>query len=166
MPVLLICLAVLWKQYGKNGLKCWLFAVLVIISSDLTGNFIKHMTSFARPCAEYSDQIHVPHTMFHVNCSQHLNGMPSNHAFNFFAFSVFLVLILRSATWGGILLTISLLVSLSRIYLGVHYPSQVIAGILLGIMFGFLASKIARRYFPFFQQLAANKKANDLQINA
>ena len=158
LPLLLICLAILWKQYGKNGFKCWLFAVLVVISSDLTGNLVKHMTSFARPCAEYSNQIHVPETMFHVNCSKHLNGMPSNHAFNFFAFSVFLALMLRSITWGGTLVTLAILVSISRIYLGVHYPSQVIVGIILGTLLGFVASRIAQHYFPFYRQLTASRK--------
>jgi len=158
LPLLLIILAILWKQFGKNGVKCWLFAVLVVICSDLTGNFIKHMTSYARPCAEYSGQIHVPDTMFHVNCSKNLNGMPSNHAFNFFAFSVFLTLMLRSITWGGILMSLALLVSISRIYLGVHYPSQVLVGIILGTLLGFVASKIARHYLPFFRQLVANRQ--------
>jgi len=162
IPLLFICLLILWFQHGKNGLKCWSLAVVVIVCSDRIGDYIKHMTSFARPCAEFPELIHVPSTIFHVTCSQNLNGMPSNHAFNFVTFAIFLSILLRSGKWAGALLAIALLVSFSRIYLGVHYPSQVLAGIGLGTVFGSVMALAAQRFIPFVAQMqntARNKLA-------
>ena len=153
IPVIFLTLVFFIYRFGKNGFRFWLLAVAVIICSDLTGGVIKDITSYPRPCAELKDIVKVPTTFFRVNCSHNLNGMPSNHALNFFAFSVFTSMILKSRIWIGIFIPLSFLVGLSRIYLGVHYPIQVLAGTILGVLIGVIMAQIALRYFPFLREL-------------
>jgi undecaprenyl-diphosphatase len=63
-------------------------------------------------------------------------GFVSNHAANTFALATFLSLLFRNRYFtGGILLWASL-VSYSRIYLGVHYPADIIGGAILGAGIG------------------------------
>lgn len=64
-------------------------------------------------------------------------GFPSCHAANTFAFALFISLILRNRYIAMSLIAWTMLVSYSRIYLGVHYPGDVIGGFLIG---GFYAS--------------------------
>jgi len=153
IPLIFLALAIFVYRFGKTGFKFWLLAIAVVVSSDLIGNVIKDSTSYPRPCAEMTDTIHVPSTIFTVNCSKKLNGMPSNHAFNFFAFSVFTSMILKSRIWIGVFIPLSFLVGMSRIYLGVHYPAQVLAGIILGVLLGVIMARLALRYFPFLKDL-------------
>ena len=66
-------------------------------------------------------------------------GFVSSHAANFFGVLTFVFLVLkqqyRKILWG--LLPIALIVSFSRIYLGVHYLSDVVGGAVLGILIAF-----------------------------
>lgn len=153
VPLLVIILALLARAHGKDGAKLWLTLVAVTILGDQLGGLLKYLIGQHRPCAELADLVHVPQTWFTIHCSTHLNGMPSNHAWNFFAATVFLGMVLRSWTWVLALGAIAAGVSLSRIYLGVHYPSQVAAGMLLGALYGLLAARIALHYAPFIARL-------------
>lgn len=62
-------------------------------------------------------------------------SFPSGHASHAFV-AVAVIWIMMSKKYGIIALTISALISWSRLYLGAHYPSDVIAGILIGIIAG------------------------------
>jgi undecaprenyl-diphosphatase len=152
-PLLGLILALLWRAHGRDGAKLWLLLVVATVVGDQLGGLLKYLSAQYRPCAELPDLVHVPQTLFHVACSKHLNGLPSNHAWNFFAAAALLGVTLRSARWATVLGVIAALVSLSRVYLGVHYPSQVLVGALLGATYGLLVAWGALQYAPFVQRL-------------
>lgn len=65
-------------------------------------------------------------------------GFPSCHAANTMAFAVFLSLIFKSRRFAAVMVAWSLAISYSRIYLGVHYPGDVLAGLVVGSLYGCL----------------------------
>src|SRR6185436_16484549 len=83
-------------------------------------------------------------------------GMPSAHAANMFAATMVLFLYYRRSLW--FMLPLALLVSYSRIYTGMHYPGDVLAGIILGSgyavagVWGFNAlwQWAGRKWFPLW----------------
>lgn len=152
-PLLLVILVLLWRKLGAAGVRLWGLLLAVIVLGDLTGNVLKHLLLQPRPCAELADQVRLVTAPFNVGCNSKPHGMPSNHAVNFFVTAMFLGCMLRSWGWGLALGFVAVLVGLSRIYLGVHYPSQVLAGALLGIGLGAFAVLLVRRMPPLLRWL-------------
>lgn len=76
-------------------------------------------------------------------------GFPSCHAANTFALAVFLSLVFRNRRITLCLVTWSLLVGLSRVYLGVHYPGDILGGCVIGALIAavcYRALRLADRY--------------------
>lgn len=86
-------------------------------------------------------------------------GFMSSHAANSFGLAVLMTVILeRKYNWLKVLLFAwAGVVSYSRIYLGAHFPGDIVAGALLGslsaLAFGLLFRRLADRYFPRSQDL-------------
>ena len=78
-----------------------------------------------------------------------LYGFVSSHAANFFALSTYLYLVFKEQSrWWSLIFVWSIIIAYSRIYLGVHYPLDVIGGALLGISIGYLVDKVLTIFNP------------------
>jgi len=113
------------------------------------------LTAQPRPCFEIHDMVRQPARATPGPCGDKLEAMPSNHALNFFAAAAFLTMVIRRRSWGISLFIIALLVGISRIYLGKHYPGQVLAGAAIGTSLGYLVALLGIKYLSFIQRVHA-----------
>jgi len=153
-PLLLGVLVFLGWRFGGAGAKFWLLAVILVGLGDQVGALLKFLTAQPRPCAELGDVVRRVDTLFRVNCSRYPNGWPSNHALNFFLFATFTGYVLRWRAWVLGFLAVATLVALSRVYLGVHYPSQILSGALIGGALGLAGGWLGMRYLSLVQTVS------------
>lgn len=154
LAVFLICAVVACKG-GARGRLCVLMCLLAVALGDtFVCNTIKQAVARPRPFLGLAE-VHIP---FGVGKSGS-GSMPSSHAANWFAATmVVYIYYRRRSLW--FMLPLALTVSFSRIYNGVHYPSDVLAGAILGA--GYAAAGVwtldalwqsaGRRWFPLWWQ--------------
>lgn len=132
--VVLVTVLLLWGYLlvkgGEGGRIAALLLIPTIVFSDqLNSSFIKFLFERIRPC-------HVlPDVDLLVGCGSGYS-FPSSHAVNNFAGAFVLSFFLPKAKWG--LFVFASVVAFSRVYVGVHYPSDVIGGAILGIACGLI----------------------------
>lgn len=126
--------------FFKGGIKGKLAVggviILILFCDQISHNVLKEIFERLRPCKTLHDII-TP-----AGCGG-TYSFPSNHAFNNFAAATFFFLLYKNLKW--ILFISAALVSLSRVYLGLHYPSDVFTGAMLGIFFGYLFAVLVIR---------------------
>ncbi|MDA0193901.1 MAG: phosphatase PAP2 family protein [Bacteroidetes bacterium] len=120
-------------------------AILILVTDQLTSGFMKPFFERPRPCYE-PNLASVIHLM--VNCGGKF-GFASGHSANSFALATFIfaVMKLNGRSWFFIFLW-AFLIALSRVYVGVHYPTDVIIGAIIGLFLGWLFF-IAWKRFPY-----------------
>ncbi len=140
---LLLCDSI--RRSGWAGARLFLAMAITVGVSDALGNLLKDLFAEPRPCYVIYEQLRHWSGLIH-QCGAAKTGMPSNHTINFFAAATFIALTTTWQRWRLGLFTIALLVGLSRIYLGKHYPGQVLSGAIIGIIMGGLGASLAYRY--------------------
>ncbi len=130
---------VFWKG-DRRTRTIILFLIPTVIFSDQINNFIKQSFERLRPCNDISFKENV---RLLVSCGSGYS-FPSSHAVNNFAGAKFLSNFFPNKKF--IFYTIAFVMAYSRVYVGVHFPSDVIvgslSGIAIGILFSFLTKKI------------------------
>ena len=132
-----------WYAFRKHGraytLYFALFLILALVASDVTSSYIlKNIVNRLRPCREI-DLMHLIYS-FGQKCGGKY-GFVSSHAANSVALVFFSIRSLNfGKRWIYTFWAIPALVGFSRIYLGVHYPGDILGGTLVGIMWSYLFS--------------------------
>lgn len=137
--VLLTLLAITYKK--KMFLIIPVIAIMITIT-DQTCNAFKKGVERPRPCREEAQLDPPARTLDDYHCSRY--GFFSAHAASSFAAAIFLTGLLkrRFKKVGWILIPWAITTAYSRIYLGVHYPLDVITGAVFGILVSTVMLKI------------------------
>jgi undecaprenyl-diphosphatase len=144
LPLYVLLLWMIIREKGVRPL-IWILpgiALMITVSDIVSTQLFKEVFQRLRPC--HNEEIrHLIHLV--KNCGG-MHGFVSSHASNSFAIAVFAGILLKK-NQPKLLLWLILwasLISYSRIYLGVHYPGDIIGGALLGAFLGWMFFRIYR----------------------
>lgn len=130
-----ILLVVVWLllmiKGGKRGRTAALLVVVVLVCADQLSSFgIKPLLERPRPCHTVNGVQVVQNVHLLVHCGGG-KSFPSSHAVNNFAVATLFTFFYRRWAWA--FFTWAGLVALSRVTVGVHYPSDILGGAVIGM---------------------------------
>ena len=143
LPLFLVVIGMMLYKFRWQSILMLLFIALVIFFADrISAGLLKPWVARLRPShePELANILHI------VNGYKGgLYGFVSSHAANAFAVATFLWLLLRkNIKWIWIMFLWAMIFSYTRLYLGVHYPSDIIAGGILGTTISLLIYKLGQ----------------------
>ncbi|MBN1388140.1 MAG: phosphatase PAP2 family protein [Bacteroidales bacterium] len=135
VPLYVFVLVLLAIKYKRTILIIIPVVILAITASDqLSVHAFKEVFHRLRPCHEPA-MAGLVHTV-NDKCGG-LYGFVSSHASNSFTFAVLSLGLVRKKWYTIFILFWAALVAYSRVYLGVHYPGDIIGGAILGLLVGY-----------------------------
>ncbi|HRD57610.1 MAG TPA: phosphatase PAP2 family protein [Ferruginibacter sp.] len=146
-PFYLFLMAFAVVNYKKKAWWWILFAVgTAIISNYISSDLIKGNIYRLRPC---NDPAMADTVRFLVGYRPRSSSFTSSHATNHFALAAFLYYTLKQHLGNGwhLLFAWAGIICYSQVYVGVHYPLDVIAGGLIGFIFGYLCAKLYNKNY-------------------
>lgn len=149
IPLFLFLLYIIFNKLGaKQTLYLLIFVTVLIVLTDQTANLFKNGFQRLRPCN--NPEIN---SFIRIVQSRTSYSFFSGHAASSMGVVTFLCLIFNKEYNNFWLLFLwPLIFAYSRIYLGLHYPLDIVSGYLCGAIFGFLMfklyQKVQKRNFP------------------
>ncbi len=147
IPIYLLVLFFLYKYYGlKKTLFALLFVAVIIAISDQTANLFKYGFERLRPC--HNENIKDVIRVVKTSCGGKYSFF-SAHASTSMAIATFCLLLLRKQLnyFSYFLLIWALAVGYSRVYIGVHFPVDVLFGFALGATISILLFQLLKVVF-------------------
>lgn len=137
---------VLWKGDARLRWLVLFSGLTLALSDQLAANYLKHAIERPRPC----------HVLENVNLLVGCGGgyaLPSAHAANSFGQAFLWSLAVRQVTWQ--LYAFAALVAISRVFVGVHYLFDILAGAAVGALAGWI---LYRLFLVFEQRVIKRRK--------
>jgi len=148
-PLYLFLVVFFVRQYGRMGVLIVAFALVSAGMSDaVSSHVVKKSVKRLRPCNEpgFKEEVNA-----RVGCGGAFS-FTSSHAANHFAMAFFWIALFRRR-WKHTLwlcLAWASLISFSQVYVGVHYPADILGGTLIGMLIGTGMGYLFKRFFSSF----------------
>ena len=146
IPAYILFTVFLLKKLGRNCLPVFLVLICTVVTSDLCSSLlIKESIQRIRPC---NDPVFKKQVFLRAACGSGYS-FTSSHAANHAGIAVFLFLAIGHLlkNWRYLLLLWAVSIGFAQIYVGVHYPLDILGGFLVGSLAGFLAYLLSLKWF-------------------
>lgn len=140
IPLYVVVSFFIFKKYKWEGLLCMAAIALCIVIADQMSTAIKYAIERPRPCNAL-DSVYLLET-----CGNGYSFI-SNHASNVFGFAMITALFFRKRPYTVAIFLWAFLVAYSRIYLGKHYPLDIVGGAAFGMFVGGGCYQLLQLYY-------------------
>ncbi len=147
---IMILYTIIKSQKWQSWLTVLALIILVVLCDQISTEIFKHGFERLRP-THSPDIKDIVKTVRDYRGGKY--GFVSSHATNSMGLAVFTSLIFRNKYYSLFIILWSLIIGYSRIYLGVHYPGDVLGGMILGAILGFSIYKVYSLIIPRFVRL-------------
>ena len=120
----------------------WRYFLAQLIGSILLVRLLKMLVARGRPSSEFPSIYIGDFTQLYVDASLH--SFPSGHAADVWTGATILFVVAKQVSVKFSLIVVAILVSLSRVALGAHYPIDILVGSLIGLLIGSLCLIVSR----------------------
>ncbi len=142
-PFFLVIFFLMYKKIGsRNFMYYIIFTAILILLCDQTANLFKNYFHRLRPCNDEEIK-----SVIRIVKSSDAYSFFSGHAANSMGTTIFAFLILKKHYLHAYLLFLfPIIFAYSRIYLGLHFPLDILTGYAFGATFGFICYKLYQKY--------------------
>jgi undecaprenyl-diphosphatase len=151
----LIAVWLLWKGGRQGRIMVLLIIPIIFLSDQISAHVIKPLVARPRPC------VILPDVRLLTNIRTSFS-FPSAHAANFFAVAAFLSYFYKKYRWW--FYGAAGLVAYSRIYIGIHYPFDAVAGALLGVLCAYACILTWKYMAKQITQLKFSRSKNQYKV--
>jgi undecaprenyl-diphosphatase len=145
-PMALIIIPLFYLNDKENFYKHLAIFAGAMVLSGVVGRVIKHFIDRPRPLKEMATLIQTHQVYIHVIGKELREySFPSGHTISAFSGATFLSILFKR--WSPLFFSVAVLTGVSRIYMGAHFPTDVIGGMLVGSLATGLFYFLAYRYF-------------------
>ena len=147
-PVYIFLLVLIPSNFKRGWWWCLVFLCTVSLCDMTSTNLFKEVFHRLRPCA---DPDFFQNVRLVVDRCGGNYSFTSNHAANHFGMATFIFITLRSyfKNWVWFAFLWAALVAYAQVYVGVHYPFDVLGGAVIGIAYGLLLGSFFNKRFGF-----------------
>jgi len=145
LPYFLIAILLIFIFFPKankkeNRIMVFIALISALISKFIVKNAILFFYSRPRPFIALAET----HNLLPINLGENFQSFPSGHAIFFFALAMGVYFYNKKL--GLFFFICAILIGLARIFVGVHWPLDIIGGAILGILTAFLVQKLYLRF--------------------
>lgn len=163
IPLIISLLYVFFKSNWKEALLVISLLIITIVLCDqISSGIFKPLFERFRPSRDPDFSQYVTTVNGYLGGRY---GFVSSHAANTFGIAIFTILLFRNKIFSISIILWALLSCYTRLYLGVHYPGDIIFGALIGALTGYACYKIYQILHKKFFGENLNPYSNNRNIN-